>query len=139
VLTTNYFPRFIAHGGLANRLPAFFKQVGISASSVLHRPVYKLFSGEDQISSRLALGALADGLTDYYSAHRELILPDNHRVTLFAWVRSIQFGESRHALAEFSNSLEPRDSPLVEYLGYFTTQDGRRHDEYRRCHHRGQQ
>jgi DNA-binding CsgD family transcriptional regulator len=98
--------------------PSFFKEVGVSESSVLHRPLYKLFSGTDQISSRLALGALADGLIDFYSAHRQLTLPDKHRITLFAWVRSIQFGESRHALAEFSTSLEPRDSPLVEYLGY---------------------
>jgi DNA-binding CsgD family transcriptional regulator len=98
--------------------PSFFKQVGIPESQVLHRPIYKLFSGEDQISSRLALGALADGLIDFYSAHRQLILPDNQRITLFAWVRSIQFGESHHALAEYSTSREPRDSPLVEYLGY---------------------
>jgi EAL domain-containing protein (putative c-di-GMP-specific phosphodiesterase class I) len=35
-----------------------------------------------------------------------------------AWVRALDFGERRLALAEYSTSLTPGDSPLVEHLGY---------------------
>jgi DNA-binding CsgD family transcriptional regulator len=98
--------------------PSFSAQTGLPASSVLHHRVYELFSDQDQNSARLALQALANGLVDFYSAHRRLRLPNNGTVSVLAWVRSLEFGESRYALAQFSTSRTSRNSPLDEYLGY---------------------
>ena len=44
--------------------------------------------------------------------------PNNARCRSSAWARSLQFGESHYALAQYSTSRTSRNSPLVEYLGY---------------------
>jgi DNA-binding CsgD family transcriptional regulator/PAS domain-containing protein len=97
---------------------SFSSQMGVPPSSVLHHPVYELYSKQDQRSARIALQALADGLIDFYSAHRLLRLPNHTTMPVLAWARSLEFGESRYALAQFSRSRTSRNSPLVEYLGY---------------------
>jgi DNA-binding CsgD family transcriptional regulator len=98
--------------------PSVFENTGLSPSRVLNHPVYEILSPEDQVSSQLALKALAEGLIDFYSSHRHLILPDGREVIAKFWNRAIQFGDSKYSLAQLSLSSEPRDSPLVEYLGY---------------------
>jgi DNA-binding CsgD family transcriptional regulator len=98
--------------------PSFFENTGLSPSTVLNHPIYDILSPEDRESSHLALTALADGLVDFYSSHRHLILPDGRVVIAKFWNRAIQFGDSLFSLAQLSLSSEPRDSPLVEYLGY---------------------
>ncbi|MGC2169414.1 MAG: helix-turn-helix transcriptional regulator [Acidimicrobiales bacterium] len=98
--------------------PSFSAQTGVPASSVLHHHVYELFSDHDQESARLALRALADGIIDFYSARRRLRLPNQGTLPVLAWARSLQFGESHYALAQFSTSGASRNSPLVEFLGY---------------------
>lgn len=98
--------------------PSVFEHTGLSPANVLNHPIYEILSPEDQQSSQLALKALAEGLIDFYSSHRHLMLPDGHEVIAKFWNRAIQFGDSLHSLAQFSLSSEPRDSPLVEYLGY---------------------
>ncbi len=97
---------------------SFSTQMGLPASSVLHHPVYELYDEHDQQSSRVALQALADGLIDFYSAHRRIRLPDHRTLPVLGWARSLQFGESHYALAQYSVSGTSRNSPLVEYLGY---------------------
>jgi DNA-binding CsgD family transcriptional regulator len=98
--------------------PSFFEDTGLLPSNVLNRPIYEILSPEDQASSHLALKALAEGLIDFYSSHRRLIRPDGGTVVAKFWNRAIQFGDSLYSLAQMSISSEPRDSPLVEYLGY---------------------
>jgi DNA-binding CsgD family transcriptional regulator len=98
--------------------PSFFENTGLSPSNVLNHPVYEILSPEDQLSSHLALQALSEGLIDFYSSHRRLIRPDGQAVIAKFWNRAIQFGDSLYSLAQMSISSEPRDSPLVEYLGY---------------------
>jgi DNA-binding CsgD family transcriptional regulator len=98
--------------------PPVFENTGLSPSNVLHHPIYDILSPEDRASSRLALKALAEGLVDFYSSHRHLTLPDGRVVIAKFWNRAIQFGDSPYSLAQLSLSSEPRDSPLVEYLGY---------------------
>lgn len=103
---------------LTQATPSFFENTGLSPSTVLNHPVYEILSPEDQASARLALAALAEGLIDFYSSHRRLILPDGRNVIANFWNRAIQFGDSLYSLGQLSISSEPRDSPLVEYLGY---------------------
>jgi DNA-binding CsgD family transcriptional regulator len=98
--------------------PTFFEDTGLSPAAVLNHPVYEIVSPEDQVSSQLALRALAEGLIDFYASHRRLIRPDGRAVTAKFWNRAIQFGDSLYSLAQLSISSEARDSPLVEYLGY---------------------
>jgi DNA-binding CsgD family transcriptional regulator len=98
--------------------PSFFESTGLSPSKVLNHPIYDILSPEDRVSSHLALTALADGLVDFYSSHRHLTLADGRVVIAKFWNRAIQFGDSPYSLAQLSLSSEPRDSPLVEYLGY---------------------
>jgi DNA-binding CsgD family transcriptional regulator len=97
---------------------SFFEDTGLSPARVLNHPVYEILSPEDQASSHLALSALAEGLIDFYSSHRRLVLPDGREVIAKFWNRAIQFGDSQYSLSQLSLSSEPRDSPLVEYLGY---------------------
>jgi DNA-binding CsgD family transcriptional regulator len=96
---------------------SFSSQMGLPASSVLHHSVFELYTDNDQRSARIALQALADGLIDFYSAHRRLRLPHG-TLPVLAWARSLQFGESHYALAQYSTSPTSRNSPLVDYLGY---------------------
>jgi DNA-binding CsgD family transcriptional regulator len=98
--------------------PSFFESTGLSPAKVLNHPVYEILSPKDQASAHLALTALAQGLVDFYSSHRHLTLPDGSDVIAKFWNRAIQFGDSLYSLGQLSISPEPRDSPLVEYLGY---------------------
>lgn len=97
---------------------SFFENTGLSPSQVLHHPIFDILSPEDRASSHLALKALAEGLVDFYSSHRHFVRPDGRVVPAKFWNRAIQFGDSLYSLAQLSLSPEPRDSPLVEYLGY---------------------
>jgi len=103
---------------LTQATPSFFENSGSPASRLLNRPIYEMLSPDDQASARLALTALAEGLIDFYSSHRRLIRPDGREVIANFWNRAIEFGDSRYSLGQLSVSSEPRDSPLVEYLGY---------------------
>ncbi|MGH3733434.1 MAG: LuxR family transcriptional regulator [Acidimicrobiales bacterium] len=103
---------------LTDATPAFFKLLAVPASSVLHKPIYELLSPTEQATARLALGALGDGLIDYYASHRQLHLPGGRVVAAKFWNRAIQFSDCHYSLGQVAVSSEPRDSPLVEYLGY---------------------
>lgn len=103
---------------LTQATPSFFENAGAPASKMLNRPIYEMLSPDDQASARLALTALAEGLIDFYSSHRRLIRSDGREVIANFWNRAIEFGDSRYSLGQLSVSSEPRDSPLVEYLGY---------------------
>ena len=98
--------------------PSFFESTGFPPARVLNHPIFEILAPEDRASSQLALTALAQGLVDFYSSHRHLTLPDGRQVIAKFWNRAIQFGDSHYSLAQLSVSSEPRDSPLVEYLGY---------------------
>lgn len=98
--------------------PSFFENTGLSPSQVLNHPIFEILSPDDRVSSHLALKALAEGLVDFYSSHRRFVRPDGRVVPAKFWNRAIQFGDSLYSLAQLSLSPEPRDSPLVEYLGY---------------------
>ncbi|HTT59080.1 MAG TPA: helix-turn-helix transcriptional regulator [Acidimicrobiales bacterium] len=103
---------------VADVTKSFSSQMGVPASRVLNHPVFELYTDHDQRSARIALQALADGLLDFYSARRRLRLPDHRTLPVLAWARSLQFGESHYALAQYSATRASRNSPLVEFLGY---------------------
>lgn len=98
--------------------PALFREIGLSPSDVLHQPVFDLFDDADRASSKMALQAISTGLVDFYRSSRHLRPTSTGALELSAWVRALDFGERRLALAEFAIGHAPRNSPLVEHLGY---------------------
>jgi DNA-binding CsgD family transcriptional regulator len=108
----------LEHYHVTAATPALFHDLGLKPSNVLDHPIFNLFDGSDHERSKLALQAISNGLVDFYRTHRRLRTASGGGLEVSAWVRALDFGERRLALAEYSTSAEPRDSPLVEHLGY---------------------
>ncbi|MGA7834049.1 MAG: helix-turn-helix transcriptional regulator [Acidimicrobiales bacterium] len=108
----------LEHATIIDVTPAFLTELNLPPSAVLHQPVYDLFEGPDRRSAQMALTAITTGLVDFYRAHRRIRATSGAPVEVSVWVRALDFGERRFALAEYSLQPTPRDSPLVEHLGY---------------------
>lgn len=91
-------------------------ELNLDASDVIGRPIVDHF--EDKERAQAVLRALASGLVDFYRTHRFVSVPDGPPRKISVWVRAIDIAGRRHALSEFSTDPLPRDSPLVEALGY---------------------
>jgi DNA-binding NarL/FixJ family response regulator len=108
----------LEHYTVAGATPSLLRDLGVKPSAVLGHPIFDLFDDSDHERSKLAFQAIANGLVDFYRTHRRLRRSNGTAMEVSAWVRALDFGERRLALAEYSTSLAPRDSPLVEHLGY---------------------
>ncbi len=108
----------LEHATVIGATPALFRELNLAPSTVLHHPVFELFEDPDRESAQLALRAITNGLVDFYRSRRRLRTATGAPLEASVWVRALDFGERRFALAEYSASPEPRDSPLVEHLGY---------------------
>ena len=100
---------------------AFLSQMALPASVVLEKPVVNLLSEHDRGNALLALQALAEGKIDFYRSHRSIRATHHSYRGVSFWVCAVEFDKRHFALAEATASLEARDSPLVEYLGYSPT------------------
>jgi DNA-binding CsgD family transcriptional regulator len=91
--------------------------VGMTPTAIVQHPVFDLIGDQDRSNALLALQAMRAGVIDFYRAHRRIgtIGPSGTLAT--AWVRAIDFGDSRVALSELVDGAGPRQSPLVAYFG----------------------
>jgi DNA-binding CsgD family transcriptional regulator len=108
----------LEHYTVTAATPSLFRDIGLKPGNVLGHPIFNLFDDSDLERSELTLQSIANGLVDFYRTHRRLRTANGAPLEVSAWVRALDFGERRLALAEYSTSLAPRDSPLVEHLGY---------------------
>jgi DNA-binding CsgD family transcriptional regulator len=97
---------------------AALTQLGGLESTVVSRSIIDLVSEEDRANALVALKAIGSGAIDFYSAHRRLDDGGGPERVITAWVRAVQFGGERVALAELASGDRPRPSPLAEYLGH---------------------
>ena len=97
---------------------ALLAQLGIEASQVIGKNVFELFEPKDQIASREALQALADGTIGFYRAQRRILPGLSTLAEMSMWVHAIDFGPRHYALSEISLSTDLDTSPLINYLGY---------------------
>jgi DNA-binding CsgD family transcriptional regulator/PAS domain-containing protein len=108
----------LEHYTVTAATPSLFRDLGLRSAKVLGKPIFDLFDDRDHERSMLALQAITNGLVEFYRTHRRLRTSDGTGLEVSAWVRALDFGERRLALAEYSTNLTPRNSPLVEHLGY---------------------
>ena len=92
------------------------KLVGRSADAIVGRPVFELLPASERQDAERALGALRDGLVDYFNTRRQFGTGWAAEGTTL-WVRAVRFGDQRVALSEISQGHDQRQSALVEYFG----------------------
>jgi DNA-binding CsgD family transcriptional regulator/PAS domain-containing protein len=98
----------------ANR--AALQPLGVGGASVVGHPVLDLVDPADRPRAAQALGALRDGVIDFYRARRRLGPHGSTPEVATAWVRAVDFDDGRAALAEIAAGTSPAE-PLVTQLG----------------------
>jgi DNA-binding CsgD family transcriptional regulator len=92
--------------------------VNRSLENVLGRKVFDLFVGEEHQSIEVSLSTLAKGGIDFYRSRRMLANSSGPPREVVVWVKAIDFGSRRYALAEVCDRFGADESPLVQYLGF---------------------
>jgi DNA-binding CsgD family transcriptional regulator len=90
--------------------------LGAGAASIVGHPLLELVDPADRPRAAQALGALRDGVIDFYRARRRLGAPGASSGVATAWVRAVDFDDGRAALAEIAAGTGPTE-PLVTQLG----------------------
>lgn len=92
--------------------------LGATAASIVGRPLLDVVDPDDRPRAAQALGALRDGVIDFYRARRRLRVAGASAELATAWVRAVDFDDGRAALAEIVAGPEPSGEPLVTLLGH---------------------
>jgi DNA-binding CsgD family transcriptional regulator len=96
---------------------AALQPLGVNAASILGGPLLDLVDPADRPQAAQALGALRDGVIDFYRARRRLNPPGASAEAATEWVRAVDFEDGRAALAEVSVGPGTPGEPLVTHLG----------------------